>query len=347
MKIRVQTKGGAFEFDCESGEPLLYAGLRHGLSLPYECATGTCGTCRARVHDGGARMLWEEAPGLSYVKREKNEILMCQAAAAEGCTLRVPATVTRETGAIPAPLHRAGTIDGIRALTHDVIEFQVTVDRPISFHAGQFVVLETASVAGGRAYSMVNFATDTDALTFVIKRKPDGAFSDWLFDSDVGGQPVKVFGPLGRATFHPEEGKNILCIAGGSGIAGMMSIASQAARLRYFDDHEGHVFFGVRTGEDMFYLDELSELAARSAGRLEVTVALSDAAPAADLDKAYPRLRFDTGFVHSVASARMAGRYENLTAYVAGPPPMVDGALRMLVLEARLPGTDIRYDKFG
>jgi toluene monooxygenase electron transfer component len=36
-----------------------------------------------------------------------------------------------------------------------------------------------------------------------------------------------------------------------------------------------------------------------------------------------------------------------MTAYVAGPPPMVDGALRMLVLEARLDGTDIKYDKFG
>ncbi len=347
MKIRVQTKGGAFEFDCEPGEPLLYAGLRGGLTLPYECATGTCGTCRARVHEGCARTLWDEAPGLSYVKREKNEILMCQAAAAEACTLRVPAKVAQETGAIPAPLHRSGTIARTRALTHDVIEFQVVVDRPISFHAGQFVVLETDAIAGGRAYSMVNFATGDDAMTFVVKRKPEGLFSDWLFDSDVEGQPVRVFGPLGRATFHPEEDKNVLCIAGGSGIAGMMSITSRAAREGYFDDHRGYVFFGVRTGDDLFYLDEFSELAARSAGRLEVTVALSDAEPWAELETSYPDLRFGSGFVHTVAAARMAGRYDNLIAYVAGPPPMVDGALRMLVLEARLAGTDIRYDKFG
>ena len=347
MKIQVQTKGGAFEFDSEPGEPLLYAGLRHGLSLPYECATGTCGTCRARVHEGGARVLWEQAPGMSYVKREKNEILMCQAAAEQSCTLRVPAKVSQEAGGLPAPLHRTGTIAKLRALTHDVIEFRVTVDRPISFHAGQFVVLAAAAVTGGRAYSMVNFAAGTDNLTFVVKRKPGGLFSDWLFEANPEGQSVEIFGPLGRATFHPEEDRNLLCIAGGSGIAGMMSITARAAQDGYLENHECHLFFGVRTDQDVFYLDELSALAAGLPDRLEVTVALSDREPTADLEAAYPHIRFASGFVHAVASARMAGRYENLIAYVAGPPPMVDGALRMLVLEARLPGTDIRYDKFG
>lgn len=346
MKVRVQTKGDAFEFDCEPGEPLLYAGLRHGLTLPYECATGTCGTCRARVHEGEARTLWESAPGLTYVKREKNEILMCQAAG-DGCTLRVPAKVAARTGATPAPRHRTGKIVKSRILCNDVIEFQVAIDSPMSFDAGQFVVLESAAVTGGRAYSMVNFAAAADSLEFVVKRKPDGAFSDWLFGTEVEGQPVKLFGPLGRAVFLPEEDRNILCIAGGSGIAGMMAITSRAAREGYLDDHEAHVYFGIRSAEDAFYLDRFSALVADFPETLEVTVALSDSEPTADLKARYPRLQFAAGFVHAVASAGMAGRFDNLIAYVAGPPPMVDGALRMLVLEARLPGTDIRYDKFG
>ena len=346
MKIRVQTKGGAFEFECQPGEPLLYAGLRHGLTLPYECATGTCGTCRARVHEGEARTLWQDAPGLSYVKPEKNEILMCQAAA-EGCTLRVPAKVGDLNGTVPPPAHRTGRITNPRGLTHDVVEFQVELDRPMAFDAGQFVVLETAAVTGRRAYSMVNFADATDRLDFVVKRKPGGAFSDWLFETDVNDKPVEVFGPLGRATFHPEGGKNLLCIAGGSGIAGMMSILSRAAQADYLKDHRAHLFFGVRTDDDVFYLDALAALTADFPDTLEVTVAFSDSVPTAERARAYPGLRFAEGFVHAVASAQMAGRYDDVIAYVAGPPPMVDGALRMLVLEARLPGTDIRYDKFG
>jgi hypothetical protein len=34
-------------------------------------------------------------------------------------------------------------------------------------------------------------------------------------------------------------------------------------------------------------------------------------------------------------------------SYVAGPPPMVDASLRLLLREARLASSDIRYDKFS
>jgi len=60
-------------------------------------------------------------------------------------------------------------------------------------------------------------------LDFVIKRKPAGQFSNWLFDTARAGERLQLFGPLGKATFDPSLSKNILCIAGGSGIAGMMS----------------------------------------------------------------------------------------------------------------------------
>ena len=53
------------------------------------------------------------------------------------------------------------------------------------------------------------------------------------------------------------------------------------------------------------------------------------------------------GMVHEVASRAMAGRYDDLMAYVAGPPPMVDGALRTLITQGGLSPSAIRYDKFG
>ena len=65
------------------------------------------------------------------------------------------------------------------------------------------------------------------------------------------------------------------------------------------------------------------------------------------LRSAWPGFTFDTGFVHAVAGNHMAGRYDNISAYVAGPPPMVDAALRALITEARLSAADIRYDKFS
>jgi toluene monooxygenase electron transfer component len=351
MKIKVQTKSGEFEYDCEQGENLLYAGLRQGLTLPYECATGTCGTCRARVKEGKICLEWAEAPGLSYVNQEKNELLMCRSTAPGDCTLRVPAKVLEGVGSEAVPGCRAdyykGKIINFREHNHDVVSFDVALDAPMAFDAGQFAVLDSAEVTGGRAYSMVNYATSTDTLDFVIKRKPEGKFSDWLYENNVVGNEIDVFGPLGKATFHPEEKKNVLCVAGGSGIAGIMSIITRGCQDSHFADHRGYVFFGVRTAQDVFFLDELSSFVEAYPETLEVTVALSDEDVLPELKNRYPLITFQTGFVHAVTSEQMAGKYDNILAYVAGPPPMVDGALRMLVLEARLPGTDIRYDKFS
>ena len=125
-----------------------------------------------------------------------------------------------------------------------------------------------------------------------------------------------------------EKVKNILCIAGGSGIAGMMAIMERGCEESYFSDHKGYVFFGARTANDMFFVDELSSFVNAYPQNLEVTIALSDEGISKELEALHPKIKFDTGFVHTATSEKMAGKFENMMAYVAGPPPMVDGALR-------------------
>jgi toluene monooxygenase electron transfer component len=82
VKIVVTSRSGAAEFECEPGEKILHAGLRSGVELSYECGTGTCGTCKARLVDGRVDDGWPEAPGRKYLKGA-GEFLMCQCAAAE------------------------------------------------------------------------------------------------------------------------------------------------------------------------------------------------------------------------------------------------------------------------
>jgi toluene monooxygenase electron transfer component len=346
MKVTVQSKSGITEFQTDSDDNLLYAGLKQGIGLPYECATGTCGTCRARIMEGDVSLAWDEAPGLAYVKRAKNEVLLCQAHTHGDCTVRVPAKVEpTDTAARPADF--TGHIDTTQRLTHDVIQFEVLLNRQMCFAAGQFAAMTCEDLTGARAYSMVNHADSTDRLVFVVKRKPAGRFSDWLFETDVTGKPLKLTGPFGRATFRPEENKNFVCIAGGSGVAGMMSIAQHATRNGYLESHTGHIFFGVRTMQDCFYTAEFAEHVRHAGGNLEVTIALSNEEPPQATHPEHPEIRLAGGFVHEVAAREMAGRYDNMVGFVAGPPPMVDGALRMLIMEARLPAEFIRYDKFG
>jgi toluene monooxygenase electron transfer component len=346
VRITVTSRSGAREFECGPGEKILHAGLRSGIELPYECGTGTCGSCKARLVSGQALSEWPEAPGRRYLKTEA-ELLMCQCVARDDCALEVAVLKAREADA-PVPGALGGLVRGRRPLTHDVAAFDVDLDRPLDFDAGQFALLGVPGIAGSRAYSMVGFEPAARRLSFVVKKKPGGAVSEWLFgDGAVDGTRVALFAPLGHATFRPGLPKHVLCIAGGSGIAGMMSILQRAADTGHFTGRDGHVFFGVRAERDTFFLDELEALRARHPARLAVTVALSDEDVPASLPAAHPGLAFARGLVHAVAGERMTGRFADVRAYVAGPPPMVDASLRLLLREARLSPADIRYDKFS
>ena len=346
MKIQVNARNRAYHLEMDKGARILHAGLAAGVHLPYECGSGTCGTCKARLLTGDIGDLWPEAPGRKYLK-QAGEFLMCQCVAKGDCTLEVANFVYNMDPGECLPSFSRGVIRNLNALTHDVTCFSIELDAPCVFDAGQFMLVQVPGVPGFRGYSMVNFERGARRLDFVVKKKTGGGASEWLFKGGADGQPVELFGPLGAATFYPNIAKNILCIAGGSGIAGMMSILSRARQERYFGQFSGHVFFGVRTAGDAFYLDELSQLARDFAGKLEVTVALSDEDVPASLQAAHPALPFGKGLVHEIAAARMQGKYQNMRAYLAGPPPAVDAAIRVLLLQAKLTADNIRYDKFS
>ena len=347
MRIQVNARNRAFQFEAATDEKILFAGLRAGVDLPYECGTGTCGTCKAKLLEGELDDRWPEAPGKKHVKPELGEFLMCQCQAKTDVSAEVSNFVyPQDPGACPAKA-MTGRIENVTLLTHDVAEINVTLDTHCEFDAGQFVTLATPEVSGMRGYSMVNFARHTNQLQFVIKKKPGGGFSEWLFSANAAGTSLRIFGPIGKATFYPGIAKNILCIAGGSGIAGVMSILARACQEGYFQQFDGHVFFGVRTMKDAFYFNELSTFRAPFQNNLNVTIALSDEDVSVEAEQQFPLLKFERGFVHEVAKRNMAGKYSNIRAYLAGPPPAVDAAIRVLLLEAKLTADNIRYDKFS
>jgi len=340
MRIQVNARNRGYEFEALPGERVLYAGLRAGIDLPYECATGTCGTCKAKLVSGRVQDRWADAPGRKLVKPQAAEFLMCQCAAEDALTLEVSKFVYPVEPGACVPQACGGTVRKVRSLAHDVIGFALELEQPRDFDAGQFALLAPDGLAY-RAYSMCNYERGARSLDFVVKRKADGAFSEWLFGTNREGARLDTFGPLGKATFEPALGKNLLCIAGGSGIAGMMSILARAAEANYFEHHKVWVFFGIRTMRDAFFLKQLSGF------RAEITVALSDEDIPEKARSEWPALKLEKGLVHEVAKRAMAGKYQNVRAYVAGPPPAVDAAIRVLLLDARLTTDNIRYDKFS
>ncbi len=345
--IELRSKSTECAFRAEPQEPLLYAALRAGAAVPYECGTGTCGTCKARRTAGVITEDWADAPGRAFINSERGEVLLCRTRALSNSSFEIPGRIDLASAPRRRPRFGGGNIARLDRLTEDMIAVRVDVDPGLEFEAGQFAVLRVAHISGYRAYSMVNHPASAGEIEFAVKRKPGGAFTDWLFSAARSGDLVEWFGPLGKATFDPQEQRTLLCISGGSGIAPIMSILELASASRYFEHFEGSVLFGVRTNADVFYLDRLSRFAAGAPDRLSIIVALSHDTPSKELRRHYPALSFESGFPHEIAARQLANRFAGRLAFVAGPPILVDVTIRMLITQGRLPARDIRYDKFS
>jgi toluene monooxygenase electron transfer component len=340
-RVSVEINGTTHGFDTEPGERVLHAALRNGVALPHECGTGTCGSCRATLVSGSPRWLWEGAPGRKSLRRP-NDILLCQVAA------DTPVAVSMRGALHAAPRHCPAYVDGRIAerssLTADVALFGLELDRPVAYEPGQFFLVEIDGTPGPRAYSPTRWeAGPTRRLDLLVRRIEGGGASSRLFGAEHAAVRVRVFGPLGRATFDPAERRPFIAIAGGAGIAGILPIVERALASGHCANHPSRLFFGVRDARTGFLLDEVAGLHGRSAGALRATIAISD--DVSDLPHACMR----AGFVHDVARAAMEDEppANEPIYYVAGPPPMVDATLRMLVLERRVSPKDIRYDRFG
>ena len=81
---------------------------------------------------------------------------MCQSLAHEDCVLEVGAPFKAGDRAARRA-RRAASYRGSRRLTHDVLAFDVDLEQPLDFAAGQFALLTVPGIVGARAYSMVNF----------------------------------------------------------------------------------------------------------------------------------------------------------------------------------------------
>ena len=351
MNITIGRKDGEpLSFDANSDEKVLHAALRNRLTVPYECATGTCGSCRAKLVSGEIDHGWSEAPGKKSLKIDRGEFLMCQCVAQTDCEIRIPSPVTRKDQEDSVPECLTGSITGFEKLTADVQSFRVLLDQPVGFQAGQFMLLQLPGVEGTRAYSMVNFAEKTDKLEFVIKQLKGGKCSEWLFDQQPAETDVTLFGPLGQAIFEPQLEHDLLLLAGGSGIAGMMAMLEHADNSGYIQKNSVDLIFGVRTEQDIFYLQSLIEYANRNPDNLQITIALSDVETVSETHKLAEteipaNLKLESGFVHEHISDSRTN--ENTMAFIAGPPPMVDASIRELIAGCEFSVERIRYDKFA
>ncbi|MGE4660276.1 MAG: 2Fe-2S iron-sulfur cluster binding domain-containing protein [Arenicellales bacterium] len=339
-------KQGRVTVECKEGETLLQAGLRQGVPLPYGCGAGICSTCVARARPGTVEECWSEAPGAQNLKRDKGECLLCQSRISQDCEILVPGKIDLAVTSEHKPDHYCARLHDFNVVAPEVATFQLSLEGKVDYLAGQYFLVKLEGMQGYRPYSMTDFQRKAQSLSFVIKRISGGKFSEQLFTIGAPDSAVEVFGPMGLATFDPSEARDLVCLVGGSGIAGIMSVLDQAVAIDYFERHRLFLVFGVRRQDDFFFLDELKRVRDSAPDNVTIHLAISEEEMVGSSESQFDGSPLHQGFVHEVAEQLGEGLFENHLAFLGGPPAMLTGSLALL-LGAGLPVSDIRYDRFG
>ncbi len=175
-----------------------------------------------------------------------------------------------------APFHTL-TVASVERLCDDAaaVTFAVPADLAddYAFAPGQSLTLRR-TVDGReerRSYSIC--APAGAAPRIGVREIPDGLFSSWLVRQVRPGDEIDVQVPTGSFRADPSVGGRHLCIAAGSGITPVLSIASSL--LAACDDAEVALLYGNRTSGSVMFAEELGDLKNRYGARLQLVHVLS------------------------------------------------------------------------
>jgi NAD(P)H-flavin reductase/hemoglobin-like flavoprotein len=207
----------------------------------------------------------------------------------------------------------------------------VAPDQPLPYEPGQQVTVQTPRWPRvWRPYSVSCRPREDGLMTFHVKAVPGGWVSNALVYHSSPGDEL-ILGPaLGTMTLHQAGDRDLLCIAGGTGLSPIKAIIEEAVRESTACPRQIYLFCGARTRSELYDLPDLWHLADAYRG-FHLTPVTSD-------DLAFDGMQGNVG--------RVATRYmphRECAAYVAGPPAMVRDTVRALA-RSGLPRERIHYD---
>lgn len=158
---------------------------------------------------------------------------------------------------------QVATITATQHASARVKLFQLALESPVSFAAGQHIDIRLTAPDGyqaQRSYSISSDPNSYDELELAIEKIADGEVSSYLHEYGSVGTQVEIRGPIG-GPFTLKSGfkEPVLFIAGGIGIAPLMSML----RLRKSNANleNSALLYSTRTLEDLVFSNELFKMA--------------------------------------------------------------------------------------
>lgn len=328
---KIKIAGSDDEFICMPDDTILRAALRAGHAMPYSCNVGSCGNCRFELAEGTVHHAREDSPAWGERDLKRNRWLGCQARPETDCVIKFRSDAKYQPPF--APSRQSAKLVSKQSITHDIAEFTFTLAAPAGFRPGQYALVEIDGIDGGRAYSMSNLG-GTDQWQFQIKKVPGGAVTSHLFDAIEIGDTITLDGPYGSAYLKENSPRNLLLIAGGSGLSPMVSIIRGAAVAGLLDGRQVNFFYGGRNQDDIpvgALIDEIIGLGTN----VDVQIVLSEDASAT----------YQGGFVHDAAWAKIGDAISDYDLYFAGPAVMA-AAIQKRAYETGLAQDQMFFDEF-
>ncbi len=323
------------EIEVDEDEHVLEAAFRQGVMLMHGCKEGQCSACKAFVLDGDVEMDRYSTFALPEYESEEGYVLLCRARAYSDLEVELINYDEHmlESG-IPIQTVQAEVAE-ITQLTHDIRRLVLElVDPPeMNWIPGQYAELYIPGTEVHRAYSMANTPASDERAEFIIKVYPGGRFSGLLDGGLKVGDGIKMRVPYGVFALREKSEGDIIFVGGGSGMAPIWSILNHMAEKGI--ERKATYYYGARTQKDLFYLEEAKELAERLPAEFRFVPALSE--PDDDWEG-------ERGLITDVVM-RLEGDLSGTEAYLAGPPPMIDAAIPVLMRKG-VDKDSIFYDKF-
>ncbi|NMG55528.1 2Fe-2S iron-sulfur cluster-binding protein [Aromatoleum aromaticum] len=319
-------------FNCAGNDTVLRAGLRAGFGLAYECNTGACGSCKFDLLEGEVHDLFPEATGLRQKERERGKRLACQCVPLSPCRIKMH-TGAQYVSAIRPARFPVRFVEW-RQITLDIAVITFRGEPPAAFIPGQYAMLSLGEPRMTRAYSMSNTPNDEGVWEFIIREVAGGAVSP-QFQSLESGAEIELDGPYGVAYFRADAQRPVVGIAGGSGLAPVLSIMRGAAQAGGFTQ-DTFVFYGGRGPADI--PDVL--------GMLDPNDKRTRFFPAVSMPELTHGWTGDVGFIHEFLPRKLDRPLDEYEYYLAGPPPMIESAVRLLAADHKVPMAQIHFDRF-
>ncbi|MFC4785704.1 1,2-phenylacetyl-CoA epoxidase subunit PaaE [Nocardioides sp. MAHUQ-72] len=233
------------------------------------------------------------------------------------------------------------TVAAVERLTDDAVAVTFEVPEELAeafaFEAGQSLTLRR-TIDGQehrRSYSICAPAGARPRIG--VREIPDGLFSRWLVHEVTPGTEIEVQTPAGSFRADPATGGRHLCIAAGSGITPMLSIASTVLG---HPDAEVTLLYGNRTSGSVMFAEELGDLKNRYGPRFSMVHVLSREPREVELFSG----RLDADRLRRLLSVLVpVGSMDHV--WLCGPFAMINDA-RAVLEELGVPAERVHFELF-